>query len=98
MELELRIIKFTRLIAMMFKVLRQRSPNGGANLTSPAPRSKYRFTHFLNTGIHSKTCSIDRKSNGAFVKKNSRPKSHYRKKVRAFFRKKVPSDLISYVK
>ena len=53
---------------------------------------KYRLTlFFVKVGIHSKTCSVDRKSHGAFVKKKSRPKSRSKKKVRAFFRKKVPS-------
>ena len=38
-----------------------------------------------NPLIRSETCSVDRKSNGAFVRKKSRPKSRSRKKVRAFF-------------
>ena len=50
-------------------------------------------TFFVKVGIHSKTCSVDRKSHGAFVKKKSRPKIRSDAKVRAIFRNKSPPIL-----
>ena len=39
-------------------------------------------------GIDSKTCSVDRKSHSAYVRKKSRPKIRFQKIVRGFFRNK----------
>ena len=41
-------------------------------------------------GIHSKTCSIDRKSHGAFVKKNLDQKFDLTQKLEQFSEKKSP--------
>ena len=51
-------------------------------------RSEFTQKHAQSTGNHTER----------LWEKKSRPKSHSRKKVRAFFWKKVPSGLISYVK
>ena len=44
----------------------------------------------MKVGIHSKTCSVDRKSHGAFAKKKSRPKIRSKKKLEHFSEKKYP--------
>ena len=58
-------------------------PNPG--LAPPFQKSSYTFSEHRNS---LKTCSVDRKSHSACVRKKSWPKSHSKKKVRAFFRKK----------
>ena len=76
-----------------FKVVRQRSPQGGGAMVPLAPPNKYRDRAFLKAGIDSKTCSVDRKSHSAYVRKKSWPKIWFQKKVRAFFRKQKPRNV-----
>ena len=64
---------------------------GGATYRLP-PLNKYRARPFLMAGIDSKTCSVDRKSHSAYVRKKSRPKIRLQKKVRSFFRKQKPRN------
>ena len=58
------------------------------------PPNKYRDRAFLKAGIDSKTCSVDRKSHSAYVRKNLDQKFGFKKKLEHFFENKNPETFV----